>query len=153
MPYPSLPCPALPCPALPCPAFCFALPCPVLPFLLPYPAMHCHNVLRCLVICLALCFACITTYSLRSHVTTRSLLFASMLAKRSERFVLCERSERFVLCPTLPCTAMTSYAALPSVLHYVSHALQHARFARMRQHTCFCFANMLAKQKQAFRIT
>jgi hypothetical protein len=156
--------------------------------------MHCHDVLLCLVICLALCFACITTCSLRSHETTRSLRFASMLATRSERFVLCERSEHFVLCdalscpvlpllcttlhyPALPClcfalpchafvlpypgmhchdvllcTAMTFYSALSSVLHYVSPALQHARFTRMRRYACFCFASMLAKQKQAFRI-
>ncbi len=50
-------------------------PCPlghaVLPFVLPYPAMHCHDVLRCLVICLALCFTCITTCS---HETTHLFL-------------------------------------------------------------------------------
>ena len=62
-------------------------------------------------------------------------------------FMVRERSERFVLCPTLPCTAMTSYAALSSVLHYVSHALQHARFARMRQHARFA---SLAKRSECF---
>ena len=65
---------------------------------MPYPTMHCHDVLRCLVICLALCFACITTCLLRSHETTRSLRFASMLAKQRERFVLCEQNKRFVVC-------------------------------------------------------
>jgi hypothetical protein len=77
------------------------------------PTLPCHTL--CLTLCLAhcpvLCVACNTSYrcenarfarisscSLRLLETKRSLRFASMLMKRSERFVLCERSERFVLC-------------------------------------------------------
>ena len=111
-------CPTLSCPLGPAlPRLCFALPPrPCLCFALPCPApsalpLFCPLFPRpCL--CFALCFARNTSYrsgcenarfartatcSLCSHETKRSLRFASMLAKQSERFVSCEQSDRVVM--------------------------------------------------------